>query len=184
MDAPHPLASVIIATQYFSRGEAYTVDTTADPPINPSKMTVDVSAGFTGGIAEGRTYKIGAVTNNAAFSTLSYELEGSTLTMELGTTADQTGSAGSILDISIPIQATDTDGAVATTTVIVRVNDNPEVTDAGTAIALTVGLQDAPTMDGDDDDMDPDDYDGQTISAPDSDMSSTPPRRPPLGSLF
>ena len=86
------------------------------------------------------------------------------LKMELGTTAAPSGDAGSILDISIPVQATDTNGAVATTTVIVRVNDVPVVTAATTDISLTVGLQDAPTMDGDDDDMVPDDYDGQDIT--------------------
>ena len=151
MDAPHPLASKIIDTVYFGLPITVDADNTA-----PTK-TVDVSDGFTGGTAEGRTYKVGAVTNTAAFSSFSFELEGSML--KLTVTASETITAGTvILDISIPIQATDTSGAVATSNVLVRMNQLPVVTDAATPIGLTVGLQDAPTMDGDDDDMDPDDY--------------------------
>ena len=167
MDAPHPLASVIIDTQYFAL--PIEVDTAVSPPMNAPELTVDVSAGFTGGTAEGRTYKLGAVTNTARFPNFSFELEGSTLTLKVtdDTNVPTDAAASPILDIAIPVQAEDTNGAVATTNVLVRLNDEPDVTNASDAITLVVGLQDAPTMDGDDDDMDPDDYDGQTVSGGD-----------------
>ena len=124
-------------------------------------MPVDVSTGFTGGTPEGRTYKLGAVTNTARFGALKWELDEATsmltLTVDATTEVPSDVATNPIVDISIPVQATDTTGAVATSNVIVRMNVAPSVVDNG-PWALTVGLQDAPTADGDDDDMDPDDY--------------------------
>jgi hypothetical protein len=157
MDAPAPLASVIIDTVYFDLPQAAPTDDDPAPT-----MDVDVSMGFTGGTAEGRIYKLGAVANADQFGAFSYELDGSMLTLKMGEQEAPTGS-DPIEDITIPIQATDTNGAVATTTVIVRGNVMPAVS-SDADIVLTVGLQDAPTKDGDDMDMDPDDYDGQTIT--------------------
>ena len=158
-DAPHPLASMIIDTVYFSLPQAAGTD---DDPV--PEIDVDVSTGFTGGMAEGRTYKLGTVANSGQFTGFSYELDGSTLKLKMDQQAVPDGT-DPIEDVTIPIQATDTNGAVATTTVIVRGNVVPVVANAGDALTLTVGLQAAPTADGDDDDMDPDDYDIRTASS-------------------
>ena len=156
MDAPHPLASVVIDTVYFSLPQAAGTD---DDPV--PEVEVDVSTGFTGGTAEGRTYKLGAVANSGQFTGFSYDLDESTLKLTMG---EQPAPTDTIEDITIPIQATDTNGAVATTTVIVRGNVVPVVASATTNIELIVGLQAAPTADGTDEDMDPDDYDGQSVT--------------------
>ncbi len=157
-DALPPLASVLIDTVYFALPQAAG---TEDDPVPTND--VDVSEGFTGGTAEGRTYKLGAVANSGQFTGFSYELDGSTLKLKMD---EQEVPAGTDLieDITIPIQAADTNGAVATTTVIVRGNVVPVVASATTDIELTVGLQAAATADGTDEDMDPDDYDGQTVT--------------------
>ena len=93
---------------------------------------VDVSAGFTGGTAEGRTYRIVSATN--VWTGLAYSLDGSTLKVSApGVEVNDDEE-----DAVIWIEATDTDGANEVAHVNVRANDEVSMTGVST---LTVGTQ-------------------------------------------
>ena len=150
--APPGLDAAAIPVEIFGPIDNTGVEDGAD-----AVQMVDVSAGFTGGTAEGRKYRVVSTIN--LFAGLTHSLNGDTGMLTLTVAQGTDAPAADIDDALILVQAidADTDKSSEVAHVRVRLNAVPVVGDNTQDITFSVGTQSGDTADGDEDDN-PDDY--------------------------